>query len=128
MSYLLAPQEAVAWQQRGLITSGVTFFRSIGGALGVGLLGAMFNAISRRDLEHLAGAGVTPAKLLDPHSHITLSATGIAQAQHVIARSLTWVFVAMTAVTVLQFFVTILMPAKRCAHHVRAAEGLEALA
>jgi MFS family permease len=128
MSYLLAPQEAVAWQQRGLITSGVTFFRSIGGALGVGLLGAMFNAISRRDLEHLAGVGVTPAKLLDPHSHITLSATGIAEAQHVIARSLTWVFVAMTAVTVLQFFVTILMPAKRCAHPVRASEGLEALA
>jgi MFS family permease len=128
MSYLLAPQEAVAWQQRGLITSGVTFFRSIGGALGVGLLGAMFNAIGRRDLEQLAGAGVTPAKLLDPHSHITLSATGIAEAQHVIARSLTWVFVAMTAVTVLQFFVTILMPSKRCAHHVRAAEGLEALA
>jgi MFS family permease len=43
MSYLLGAQDAVAWQQRGIITSLVAFFRSIGGALGVGLLGAILN-------------------------------------------------------------------------------------
>jgi hypothetical protein len=69
MSYLLAAQEAVEWQQRGLVTSAITFFRSIGGALGVGVLGAMFNTISRHDLEKLAGQGVTPAKMLDPHAN-----------------------------------------------------------
>jgi MFS family permease len=131
MSYLLAAQEAVEWQQRGLVTSAITFFRSIGGALGVGVLGAMFNAISRHDLEKLAGQGITAAKLLDPHaagSATALSAGAAREAQRVIAGSLSWVFVAMAGAVVAQWVVTWLMPPRRCEHEVRAAEGLEALA
>jgi hypothetical protein len=130
MSYLLAAQEAVEWQQRGLVTSAITFFRSIGGALGVGILGAMFNTISQHDLGQLAQQGITPAKLLDPHAAVgaTLPPEAAANAQHVIARGLTWVFVAMAAAVIAQWLVTWLMPAKRCEHEVRAAEGLEAMA
>ena len=43
MSYLLAAQDAVAWQQRGIITSAVQFFRTIGGAIGIGMLGMLFS-------------------------------------------------------------------------------------
>jgi EmrB/QacA subfamily drug resistance transporter len=128
MSYLLAAQEAVGFQQRGIVTSACTFFRSIGGALGVGVLGGVFNAISQHDLQALAGAGVTPAKLLDPHSAIDLPPAAAAQAQHVIAASLTWVFIAMAAVTIAMFAVTFWMPARKCDHTVKATEGLEAMA
>jgi MFS family permease len=127
MSYLLAAQEAVGFQQRGAVTGAITFFRSIGGALGVGLLGAMFNATASADLQRLAGAGATPAKLLDPHSATTLSPELASQAQHVIAVSLTHVFVAMAAVTVCQLAVTFWMPARKCDHRVKASEGLEAM-
>jgi MFS family permease len=128
MSYLLAAQEAVTWQQRGVITSSIAFFRSIGGALGVGVLGAMFNAITQKDLQALAGSGVTAAKLLDPHTSGTLPPAAVVQAQHAIAAGLTWVFITMAAVAVVQFLVTTMMPARRCDHPVRAAESMEAIA
>ena len=41
MSILLAAQDAVQWQQRGIVTSGITFCRNFGGAAGVGLFGAL---------------------------------------------------------------------------------------
>jgi MFS family permease len=128
MSYLLAAQEAVAFQQRGMITSSIAFFRSIGGALGVGVLGAMFNAITHADLQKLAASGVTPAKLLDPHTSGALPAGAVVEAQHVIAAGLTWVFVAMLAVAVVQLAVTTLMPSRKCDHPVRRTESMEAMA
>ena len=44
MPYLLGPQNAVSWQRRGVATSSVQFFRSMGGAVSVAALGALFNA------------------------------------------------------------------------------------
>jgi hypothetical protein len=128
MAYLLAAQEAVTFQQRGMVTSSIAFFRSIGGALGVGILGAMFNTITHADLARLAGAGVTPARLLDPHTSADLPAHAVVQAQHVIAAGLTWVFVAMLAAVVIQLLVTTLMPSRKCDHPVRPTESMEALA
>jgi MFS family permease len=127
MSYLLAAQEAVTFQQRGMITGSIAFFRSIGGALGVGILGAMFNTITHADLARLSGSGVTPAKLLDPHTSGTLPAGAVVEAQRVIAGGLTWVFVAMLAVVVAQWGVTLLMPSRKCEHEVRRTEGMEAM-
>ncbi len=42
--FLIAVQSAVPWGQRGVATSTVLFFRTIGGALGVATLGTLFNA------------------------------------------------------------------------------------
>jgi MFS family permease len=128
MAYLLAAQEAVGFQQRGMVTGSIAFFRSIGGALGVGVLGAMFNTITHAQLARLAGEGVTAAKMLDPHTSGTLPAAAVVEAQHVIAGGLTWVFVAMLGVVVIQLAVTTLMPARKCDHTVRATEGMEAMA
>src|SRR5262249_36241812 len=66
MSYMLAAQGAVTWQQRGIITSGVTFFRTVGGAVGIGLLGALFNILISRRLAAVRNLGLTPASVLDP--------------------------------------------------------------
>ncbi len=41
--YLLAVQNAVPWNRRGVATSSVQFFRTIGGAIAVAALGAMLN-------------------------------------------------------------------------------------
>jgi EmrB/QacA subfamily drug resistance transporter len=44
MPYLIAVQNAVPWKLRGVATSTVQFFRTMGGAIGVAALGALFNA------------------------------------------------------------------------------------
>jgi EmrB/QacA subfamily drug resistance transporter len=44
MPYLLGPQNAVPWNQRGVTTSSVQFFRTIGGSIAVAALGALLNA------------------------------------------------------------------------------------
>src|SRR5205814_5052778 len=69
MSYLLAAQDSVSWQQRGIATSSIGFFRSIGGAVGIGILGAIFNLLMRPEYGALERLGVKPAELLDPKSH-----------------------------------------------------------
>ncbi len=60
--YLLAVQNAVPWHRRGVATSSVQFFRTIGGAIAVGALGAVLNA-------HLAsqiGSDLDPNVALNP--------------------------------------------------------------
>ena len=43
-SFLLAAQNAVPWERRGVVTASVQFTRTMGGTLGIALLGAVLNA------------------------------------------------------------------------------------
>ncbi|HET7272576.1 MAG TPA: MDR family MFS transporter [Rubrobacter sp.] len=43
-SYLVSVQNAVPWNRRGVATSSIVFFRTVGGALGVAVMGALLNA------------------------------------------------------------------------------------
>ena len=43
-SYLVSVQNAVPWRRRGVATSSVVFFRTVGGSLGVAIMGALLNA------------------------------------------------------------------------------------
>lgn len=43
-SYLVSVQNAVPWRRRGVATSSVVFFRTVGGLLGVAVMGALLNA------------------------------------------------------------------------------------
>jgi EmrB/QacA subfamily drug resistance transporter len=60
--YLLAVQNAVPRNRRGVATSSVQFFRSIGGAIAVAALGAVLNA----HLAHSLGPGADPNVALNP--------------------------------------------------------------
>jgi MFS family permease len=125
MSYLLAAQDAVRWQQRGGVTGTISFFRSIGGSLGVGLMGALFNILAARDMETFRAAGISPSELLDPRKLDALSPQNLASVQHTIAASLTWVFAAMVIVALIGIVVTTLMPSKsKPDHEIKRSEGL----
>ena len=98
MACLLSAQDAVAWQQRGNITSGITFFRNFGGAIGVGAMGALFNFLSAAKLRTVTFGQFATSDLLDHRrledlqkSHPDL----LQAAQSTIAHGLLWVFVAM---------------------------------
>lgn len=61
MPYLLGVQNAVAWSQRGVATSSVQFFRTIGGSVAVAALGALLNARL-----HAVDPGLNPNTALNP--------------------------------------------------------------
>lgn len=126
MACLLAAQDAVGWQQRGVVTSMVQFSRTMGGAVGIGVAGALFNLLIRPEMQHLRQIGVQPAALLDPQAREALSQETLGQVQHMIAGGLIWVFVMMASVTILQWIVVHYMPRHKADHRVGAAEALEA--
>src|ERR1700722_14779707 len=106
MSFLLSAQNAVSFQRRGIVTSSIQFFRTIGGSLGIGILGAVFNILTLPKLATLESSGVTPAKLLDPHLRSQLSPETLRSAGWMIDGGLHWVFIGMLAVAILQLLVS----------------------
>ena len=54
---ILAVQNAVDWTQLGVATSASTFFRSVGGAFGTAVFGAIFNARLAHELGRLLPSG-----------------------------------------------------------------------
>jgi MFS family permease len=128
MAYLLAAQHAVEWQQRGIITSGIQFYRTIGGAIGTGLLGMLFNVLTRSRLDQLRSAGIDPASLLDPIGHHDIPRDMLLSVRHVISGGLLWVFVAILVFAVFQLIATALMPEGKSDEPLTRAETIEAMA
>ncbi len=128
MAYLLAAQHAVEWQQRGIITSGIQFYRTIGGAIGTGLLGMLFNVLTRSRFDQFRDAGFDPASLLDPIGHHDIPEHMLADVQHVISGGMLWVFVAILVFAVFQLVSTALMPEGKSREPLTRAETLEAIA
>jgi EmrB/QacA subfamily drug resistance transporter len=63
LTYLLAMQNNVAWNQRGVATALNQFSRTIGGAVGVAAMGAVLNA---QLTERLAATGINLGAIPDP--------------------------------------------------------------
>ena len=68
---VMAVQNAVAYEQLGVATSGTTLFRSIGGAVGAALFGGIFNYTLQAKIS--ATLPEAAAKLTDPAAIATLS-------------------------------------------------------
>lgn len=98
LSFILCTQQAVDWGRRGVATGAVTFFRTMGGALGVGLLGAMLGFELAGRLAASGAGGVDVAAALRPETHARLAPEALAAVQSALGRSLLHVFLAMTAV------------------------------
>jgi MFS family permease len=127
MSFLLSAQNAVSWQRRGIVTSSIQFFRTIGGSMGIGILGAVFNMIAQPQLRGLESTGVAPAALLDPHARALLSPEILRSAGGMIGGGLHWVFIGMLGAAILQLIVSRWMPAHRADHAPSKAEMAEAM-
>jgi EmrB/QacA subfamily drug resistance transporter len=72
-SYLVSVQNAVPWRRRGVATSSVVFFRTVGGSIGVAVMGAFLNASLgeryRAAVDRAAGADAGLGRLLsDPNA------------------------------------------------------------
>jgi len=127
MAFFLSAQNAVSWQRRGIVTSGVQFFRTAGGSLGIGILGAIFNMITLPKLARLESSSITSATFLDPRLRAQLDPKVLHAAGWMIDSGLHWVFISMLAVAVLQLFVSRWMPAHQKAVGLSKVEMAEAM-
>jgi EmrB/QacA subfamily drug resistance transporter len=73
---LIGTQASVGWEQRGVVTAVTMFARTMGGALGVGGLGALLAARLERTVDF-----ETASALLDPHQReVALAIPGVVDA------------------------------------------------
>ncbi|HEX2099003.1 MAG TPA: MDR family MFS transporter [Rubrobacteraceae bacterium] len=68
-SYLVSIQNAVPWHRRGIATSSIVFFRTVGGSIGIAVMGTLLNASlgSRYEaaVEEVSAGDAGLARLLD---------------------------------------------------------------
>jgi len=87
---LIVIQGAVAWQRRATVTGLVQFSRTIGGSVGVGVMGGIVAAL----------VGTASSAILDPVGRQTLSASALAAGRAALADGLGVVYLLMLAAAV----------------------------
>jgi EmrB/QacA subfamily drug resistance transporter len=94
---LIGVQSSVGWEQRGVATAVILFARTMGGALGVGALGAVLASRLRDTLEPRVVQG-----LLDPHGRdAVLSIPGVVDALGAALQPLFWATAACAVLSLL---------------------------
>jgi len=104
---LLAVQTAVGWEMRGVATASNLFFRTIGGTIGVGVLGGVLAAGIETDKAIPAGAG---AQLLGPDHGAHLPPEVVRHLSTVLEGSLGLGFWIMFGCTLVAFIAGLLFP------------------
>jgi hypothetical protein len=92
-AFMMSVQEAVPWGLRGVATSSTQLFRSLGGAVGVALMGAILQLGLRARLTALGLEGTATNALLDPDAQASLPADALATLQLALDAALLPVFV-----------------------------------
>ncbi len=116
-SFLVAVQSSVGWGQRGIATASVQFFRSMGGAIGVAIMGALMNGGLSRGLRAIDGgrggaaADVSSAGIiLDPAARAAIPAETLEAIRSVFASSLHSVYLAIALAAAVGLALTFLFP------------------
>jgi EmrB/QacA subfamily drug resistance transporter len=99
---VIAVQNSVEWEQRGIATASTQFFRSIGGSISVAIMGALLNSRMADRLAEIRDlpAGANADSMLTEENRITLPSEVLDAMQRALSASLheVFIFVALTAV------------------------------
>lgn len=107
---VIAVQSAVGYEDLGTATSGVTFFRSIGGSFGTAVFGAIFSAALSSHLARAAlPAGVTGGNV-SPQHIAALPPAARAAYVTAFADSIQTVFLVAAPIGIIAFLITLLLP------------------
>jgi MFS family permease len=98
-------QDAVGWEQRGVVTSLNQFSRNIGGILGVSVAGTIFSA----GVATVSARGIDPNQLLSPNGP-TVPAADLGFVEGALAGSLHGVFFLIAAAATLGGIAAVLLP------------------
>ena len=123
-SFVLSVQNAVPWRLRGVATASTQFVRTIGGTIGVAIMGTILNIqIAARFTPifthfHEATAhlpqNIAPANLLlTPNIHSLVPADFLGQLQSALAGSLFWVYLVVFALMLVSLAAMFWLPGGR---------------
>lgn len=112
--YLVAVQNAVPWNRRGVATSANQFFRTIGGSIAVAALGAVLNAHLRTELGLHANANM----LLDPAARSRTDVITLARGVQALAEGLHTIFLLCLIGALAAVVIAMLFPGGHAAAHV----------
>ena len=131
-AFMISVQNAASKNQRGIATASTLFFRSIGGAISVAVMGAVLNSGMSRRLEELADvpAGTGVNSLLSPDFRNRLDAGALEAMSKALAASLHDVYLLAFGAAVLALAAVAFFPrgrAEELAHREETgwAEGTE---
>ncbi|MDQ2902605.1 MAG: MDR family MFS transporter [Ktedonobacteraceae bacterium] len=139
-AYLISVQNAVPWNLRGVATASNQFFRTIGGTIGVAVMGAILNAqmatrfapIFARyagDAARLPKDVAPENALLTPGVRAALSPDFLAQLQNALSQSLFWVYLLMLVLSIIGLAMMFLLPGGSAEEHAyKAPSALEHIA
>ncbi len=124
MCYVLSVQNAVPWKLRGVATATTQFFRTIGGTVGVAIMGTILNAQMARqfapifarysDIAQRLPKGVAPENiLLTPGLRDSLPSVVLHQLQIALSQSLFWVYALAFALSIIWLVLMFFMPGGR---------------
>jgi DNA-binding MarR family transcriptional regulator len=126
---VIAVQNAVAYADLGVATSGATLFRLVGGSLGTAILGAIFAARLAATLAHYLPPGTPGAPSaglgvgMSPHALAALPAAVRAGYAHAFSAALSTTFLVATAIALVGFLITWLLPERPLRQTVAATAG-----
>jgi EmrB/QacA subfamily drug resistance transporter len=120
LSFILSVQHSVQWGQRGVATGAVLFLRTIGGALGVGLLGAVLGWELAYRLAAAGGAGIDVTAALRPETHGFLSTAQLHLVQANLGHALRDVYLQMVALGLATMLCALWLPNKHETHATAA--------
>jgi EmrB/QacA subfamily drug resistance transporter len=110
-STTIAVQNSVDWGQRGVVTASIQFFRTIGGAVGVAVMGALLNSRFASRLEEAGVAeGQRAEALLDQTEREALPVSVLEAMESALATSLQEVFLIVFGAAALCFAALLFFP------------------
>jgi len=118
---LLGVQNSVAWGRRGAATAAALFFRTMGGAIGVGLLGASLGLDLSFRLRGVEGVNVAAA--LRPETHKDLTRSALLLVQNALGGALRNVFVEIMLLAFVMILCTLGLRSGRATSHQDAGSG-----
>lgn len=113
MPYLLGPQNAVPWSRRGVTTSSVQFFRTIGGSIAVAALGALLNVRL-----HAVDPHLDPNAALDPALRAKSSPEALAHLSSALLYGLKGVYLVMALIATITLLIAWLFPKGAAGEHI----------
>ena len=111
-STIIAVQNAVDWSQRGVATATTMFFRTIGGSIGIAIMGAMLNSRLAGRFASIEGApaGLEAESLLDDAERALIPEAVVEAMQRALASSLHEMFFVVFAAGAICLAVLTLFP------------------
>ncbi len=109
-SLLLAAQNAVGWERRGVVTASVQFTRTIGGTIGIALLGAVLNARLAGTLRAAGAADVNA--LLNPDGRGALPPDTLELIRRTLASGLHQIYLLLAVAGAIGLAVAFFLPSR----------------